>query len=143
MQGELDDGRLVDGVTGARNVFKRRGQEVNPRVASRDEPARSMTGRVCCAGRAGQEPQHGRQQRRPKRLCFVMDVSSSMAIYNATDRRLDRMAAATLMIMEALHGFGHKCAAAAQRSATLPAAVLLTMAAGMTTASSGTTARHP
>jgi hypothetical protein len=41
-------------------------------------------------------------------LRFVMDVSSSMARFNGSDRRLDRMCASTVMIMEAFQGLEHK-----------------------------------
>jgi hypothetical protein len=81
VQGELDDNRLVDGATGERAVFKRRGNE---------------------------DPLFGAPQKKPKRLRFVMDVSSSMARFNGADRRLDRMAATTVMVMESLQGFAHK-----------------------------------
>jgi len=79
-QGELDDARLVDGIVGETNIFKRRGDE---------------------------DPLFGRIQRLPKRLIFLVDVSSSMAKRNG-DRRLDRLCAATIMLMEALHGQEHK-----------------------------------
>ena len=69
--GELDDNRLVDGATGERNIFKRRGVPAAPMVGS--------------------------AQRLPKRLRFVMDVSSSMGRFNGSDRRLDRMAATTVL----------------------------------------------
>ena len=80
-QGELDDNRLIDGATGERNIFKKRGN---------------------------QDPLFGAIQRKPKRLLFIMDVSSSMARFNSADRRLDRMAASTVMIMESFVGFEHK-----------------------------------
>ena len=73
-QGELDDNKLVDGATGERNIYKKRGQH---------------------------EPLFGHNQRLPKQLRFVMDVSSSMGRFNGSDRRLDRMAACSIMIMEA------------------------------------------
>ena len=76
-QGELDDNRLVDGATGEKNIFKKRGNT---------------------------DPLFGGAQKKPKRLRFVMDVSSSMNRFNGSDRRLDRMAARTLMIMESFHG---------------------------------------
>ena len=79
--GELDDARLVDGVLGEKNVFKRRGHNPNPPPSQR--------------------------QHLPKRLIFVVDVSSSMANFNA-DERLDRLCATTLMVMEAFTGLGHK-----------------------------------
>ena len=78
IQGELDDNRLVDGATGEKAIFKRRGNA---------------------------DPLFGGIQKKPKRIRFVMDVSSSMNRFNGADRRLDRMAATTLMIMESFHGF--------------------------------------
>jgi hypothetical protein len=80
-QGELDDNKLVDGATGERNIFKKRGHH---------------------------EPLFGHNQRLPKQLRFVMDVSSSMGRFNGSDRRLDRMAACSIMIMEAFKGLEHK-----------------------------------
>ena len=80
-QGELDDNRLVDGATGERNIYKRRGNH---------------------------DPLFGAIQKKPKRLRFVVDVSGSMARFNGSDRRLDRMAATTVMIMESFIGFEHK-----------------------------------
>ena len=79
--GELDDTRLVDGATGERNIFKKRGNN---------------------------NPLFGNIQKNPKRLRFVMDVSSSMARFNGVDRRLDRLCACTVMIMEAFQGLEHK-----------------------------------
>lgn len=78
--GELDDTRLVDAIIGDSNVYKKRGK------------AEQMFGLV---------------QKRPKRLVFLMDVSSSMSNFNA-DHRLDRMCATTVMVMEAFQGLGHK-----------------------------------
>eukprot|EP01062_Namystynia_karyoxenos_P006370 TRINITY_DN1222_c0_g1_i1.p1 TRINITY_DN1222_c0_g1~~TRINITY_DN1222_c0_g1_i1.p1 ORF type:complete len:1879 (+),score=516.05 TRINITY_DN1222_c0_g1_i1:79-5637(+) len=74
--GELDDARIVDSAAGERNVWRRRGRA---------------------------DPLFGRQQRKPKRLRFVVDLSSSMARMNG-DGRLDRLAAAVVMIMEAFAG---------------------------------------
>jgi len=79
--GELDDNRLVDGATGEKTIYKLRGNH---------------------------DPIFGGIQRKPKRLRFVMDVSSSMSKFNGSDRRLDRMTATTVMIMESFHGFEHK-----------------------------------
>jgi len=79
--GELDDNRLVDGVTGEKLIYRRR-----------MEPDVPM----------------GQQQKKPKRLSFVMDVSASMARFNGEDGRLDRMAQAVVMLMESLQGFEHK-----------------------------------
>lgn len=79
--GELDDARLVDGLVGEKNVYKARGK---------------------------QKPLDGSPQQKPKRLRFVVDVSGSMARFNGTDRRLERLLQCTLMIMESLRGFEHK-----------------------------------
>jgi hypothetical protein len=54
VHGELDDNKLVDGATGEKNIYKRRGE--NPNVAG--------------------------VQKRPKRLRFVIDVSRSMGRMN-------------------------------------------------------------
>jgi len=80
-QGELDDAKIVDGVTGERNIYKTRGNA---------------------------DPLFGRLQLKPKRLRFVMDVSSSMARFDAEDGRLMRTLATTVLIIEAFHGFTHK-----------------------------------
>lgn len=79
--GELDDSRLVDGITGDKLIYRRR-----------MEPDKPM----------------GHQQKKPKRLSFVMDVSASMYRFNGEDGRLDRMVQAVTMIMESLDGFEHK-----------------------------------
>jgi hypothetical protein len=79
--GELDDNKLVDGVTGERNIYKKRGED---------------------------DPMFGKVQKLPKRMCFLMDVSSSMSRFNGSDRRLDRMCATTIMLMEALQGLEYK-----------------------------------
>jgi von Willebrand factor A domain-containing protein 8 len=79
--GEIDEAKLVDGAAGERAVFRRRGAA---------------------------DPLSGAPQRLPKRLRFVVDLSSSMARFNGFDRRLDRLAACVIMIMEAFAGFEHK-----------------------------------
>ncbi|RKP11361.1 hypothetical protein BJ684DRAFT_22079 [Piptocephalis cylindrospora] len=76
--GEVDDSRLVDGLAGEKNIYRRRG------VA--DDRTHLMTAA------------------RPKRLHIIMDVSASMFRFNAHDGRLDRSLEAALMMMEALQG---------------------------------------
>eukprot|EP00729_Bicosta_minor_P004263 gene4263-23013_t len=78
--GDLDDSRLVDGATGDRNVYKRRGKD---------------------------DRMFGKIQQKPKRISFVVDVSSSMSVMNS-DGRLDRMCATVVMIMEAFNNMQHK-----------------------------------
>ena len=81
LNGEIDNDRIVDLITGDRNVFTRLGKHDNAFSAV---------------------------QKLPKRVRFVMDCSSSMSRFNGSDRRLDRMAACACMIMEAFHQFEHK-----------------------------------
>ncbi|KAH8064284.1 ATPase [Aureococcus anophagefferens] len=79
--GELDELMLVDGITGATNIYKRR---------SPDDAARLLS------------------QQLPKRIKFVLDISGSMYTYNRLDGRLTRALQALIMLMEALDGFEHK-----------------------------------
>ncbi|GAA6044030.1 hypothetical protein JCM8097_004313 [Rhodosporidiobolus ruineniae] len=71
--GELDESRLSEGLTGESTVYKRRGNE---------------------------KPDFGKPQLKPKRIRFVFDVSASM-YRNQFDGRLARSLEAALMIMEA------------------------------------------
>ena len=77
--GDLDEQRLIDGLTGERAIYKRR-KEADP------DHLLSL---------------------KPKRLSFVFDVSMSMARY-ASDGRLERSLEAAVMVMEALKGFERK-----------------------------------
>jgi hypothetical protein len=77
----LDDNRLIDGLTGERSIYKKRGD---------------------------QEPELGTPQEKPKRLKLVVDVSGSMYRFNGHDQRLERMMESSLMVMEALNGFGDR-----------------------------------
>lgn len=76
--GELDDNKLIEGLTGERNIYRKRGE---------------------------QEPEPGQPQERPKRLKLVVDVSGSMYRFNGYDGRLDRELEAVVMVMEAFEGF--------------------------------------
>lgn len=80
MVGEIDESKLVDSMAGEKSVFKRRGENDDPGVV----------------------------QTKPKAISFVMDASSSMGHFNGSDRRLDRLVAATVLIMEAFAGFESK-----------------------------------
>ena len=85
--GELDDSRIVDALSGERDVFKRRG---NP-DDSTTLHAESVT------------------------IKLVVDISASMYRFNSFDNRLQRLLEATLMMMETfrddrrfkLHIIGH------------------------------------
>uniref|UniRef100_A0A182JSU2 von Willebrand factor A domain-containing protein 8 n=1 Tax=Anopheles christyi TaxID=43041 RepID=A0A182JSU2_9DIPT len=79
--GELDDTKLVEGLTGERAIYKQR---------------------------AEQDPEPGTPQEKPKRLKLVVDVSGSMYRFNGYDGRLDRELEATVMVMEAFDGFEGK-----------------------------------
>jgi len=80
-QGELDDTRLIEGITGEKTIYKRRGE---------------------------QDPEPGSVQEKPKRLRLLVDVSGSMYRFNGHDQRLERMMESTLMVMEALEGYEDK-----------------------------------
>jgi hypothetical protein len=78
--GELDETKLVEGVTGETALYKKRAEEDN---------------------------NFGNQEL-PKRLKFVFDVSGSMFRFNQYDKRLTKSLETALMIMEALKGLEHK-----------------------------------
>ena len=79
--GELDEARLVDGMAGERQVYKRRAET---------------------------PPQHGAPQTKPKVLRFVLDLSGSMYYFNGHDRRLERCLQTAVMLLEAFAGHEHK-----------------------------------
>ena len=72
--GDLDDSKLVEGLTGERTIYKRRGTH---------------------------EPSPGGEQQHPKRVHFVADISGSMYRFNGHDQRLERMLQSVCMVMEA------------------------------------------
>ncbi|KAL5256307.1 hypothetical protein ACHWQZ_G011506 [Mnemiopsis leidyi] len=74
--GELDDAKLVEGLTGERNVYKRRGLP--------EEKGLNMT--------------------KPKHLTLLVDVSGSMYRFNGLDQRLQRELELMAMVMEGLQG---------------------------------------
>jgi hypothetical protein len=76
--GELDDGKLVDGVTGERLIYKKRGLRT---------------------------PKLGMQQVKPKRLMFVCDVSGSMSpppppprTHSHTEHKLSHLVRASVSV---------------------------------------------
>ncbi|CAH7688707.1 AAA domain-containing protein [Phakopsora pachyrhizi] len=71
--GELDELRLVEGLTGDSAIYKRRSYE---------------------------RPEPGKPQVKPKRIRFLFDISASMYRFQA-DGRLDRSCQTAVMIMEA------------------------------------------
>jgi von Willebrand factor A domain-containing protein 8 len=74
--GEIDDTKLIDGVTGDKYIYKRRG-------STGDAPLQKK-----------------------KRIRFVLDCSGSMYRFNGYDQRLVRCLEAALLIMESFDGFG-------------------------------------
>ena len=78
--GELDDSRLVDALSGERDVFKRRGHS--------DEAKRDSSS----------------VHSHPISIKLVVDISASMYRFNGHDSRLERLLEASLMIMEGLRG---------------------------------------
>uniref|UniRef100_A0A3Q2ZT42 von Willebrand factor A domain containing 8 n=1 Tax=Kryptolebias marmoratus TaxID=37003 RepID=A0A3Q2ZT42_KRYMA len=79
--GELDDAKIIDGLTGEKAIYKRRGEL---------------------------DPELGSPQQKPKRLRVLADVSGSMYRFNGVDRRLERSMEAVCMVMEALESYEHK-----------------------------------
>eukprot|EP00434_Breviolum_minutum_P034880 symbB.v1.2.030877.t1/scaffold3524.1/size54796/2 len=79
VQGELDEMRIVDGIAGARNIYRRRGDA----------------------------EEAGGDQLLPKRIKFVMDCSS-MYTFNRIDQRLQRLMEASIFIFESFAGLDHK-----------------------------------
>ncbi|XP_066993811.2 von Willebrand factor A domain-containing protein 8 [Anabrus simplex] len=75
--GELDDTKLIEGLTGEKTIYRRRAEK---------------------------EPELGSPQTKPKRLKLVVDVSGSMYRFNSYDGRLDRELEAVVMVMEAFQG---------------------------------------
>lgn len=79
--GDLDDAKLIEGLTGEKSIYKRRGEK---------------------------EPELGTPQEKPKRIRLVVDVSGSMYRFNGYDGRLEREMEATLMMMEAFQNYEEK-----------------------------------
>uniref|UniRef100_F6QXZ7 von Willebrand factor A domain-containing protein 8 n=1 Tax=Ciona intestinalis TaxID=7719 RepID=F6QXZ7_CIOIN len=79
--GELDDMKLIEGLTGEKNIYKRR---------------------------AEQEPEPGTPQQKPKKIRVVMDVSGSMYRFNGLDNRLERSVEAACLVMESFEGYKDK-----------------------------------
>ena len=82
MQGDLDDAKLVEAVTGEKNVYRRRGDDPNADNSFNME--------------------------KPKRLKLLVDVSGSMYRFNGVDKRLERQLESVLMVMEAFNGYENK-----------------------------------
>ncbi|KAJ3366076.1 hypothetical protein HDU91_002000 [Kappamyces sp. JEL0680] len=78
--GELDESKLFEGITGEHAIFKKRGHE---------------------------DTQAGFHEL-PKRLKFVFDVSGSMYRFNGYDQRLTKSLETCLMVMQALQNLEHK-----------------------------------
>uniref|UniRef100_A0A3Q2TY78 von Willebrand factor A domain-containing protein 8 n=1 Tax=Fundulus heteroclitus TaxID=8078 RepID=A0A3Q2TY78_FUNHE len=79
--GELDDSKIIDGLTGEKTIYKRRGEL---------------------------DPELGSPQQKPKRLRVLADLSGSMYRFNGVDGRLERSMEAVCMVMEALESYEHK-----------------------------------
>ncbi|TNN79078.1 von Willebrand factor A domain-containing protein 8 [Liparis tanakae] len=79
--GELDDAKIIDGLTGEKAIYKRR---------------------------AELDPEPGSPQQKPKRLRVLVDVSGSMYRFNGVDGRLERSMEAVCMVMEALESYEHR-----------------------------------
>ncbi|KAL1924595.1 uncharacterized protein VTP21DRAFT_4249 [Calcarisporiella thermophila] len=81
--GDVDDTKLIEGLTGETSIYRRRGED---------------------------DPELGAFQEKPKRMYFCFDLSASMFRFTTHDRRLERSLQVALMLMEAFRGFEHKFA---------------------------------
>lgn len=78
--GELDEGRIVDGIVGSQTIYRRRAE------------AQSAQG----------------QQELPKRIKFVMDCSGSMYTFDRIDQRLRRLTELAIFLVESFAGLEQK-----------------------------------
>lgn len=74
--GELDENKIIDALSGEKDIFKRRGTPEDSTIS----------------------PLHSE----PIAIKFVVDISASMYRFNSFDQRLERLLEATCLIMEAL-----------------------------------------
>ncbi|ELU02005.1 hypothetical protein CAPTEDRAFT_192877 [Capitella teleta] len=79
--GDFDEAKLIEGLTGERAIYKRRGEK---------------------------EPEMGSPQQKPKLVRLLCDVSGSMYRFNGHDSRLEREMEAMLMVMEGLESYEQK-----------------------------------
>uniref|UniRef100_A0A915KL88 VWFA domain-containing protein n=1 Tax=Romanomermis culicivorax TaxID=13658 RepID=A0A915KL88_ROMCU len=79
--GDLDEGKIIDGITGEKNIYRRR---------------------------ADKKPEPGTPQYKPKRIRLCPDLSGSMYRFNGYDHRLEKSLEATLMLMKSFEGFEDK-----------------------------------
>lgn len=77
--GEIDDNKIVEGIVGEKNIYKKR--------ATEDEKHKS------------------KHLPKKKKIHFVMDVSASMYRFNGQDERLDKLLEIAVIIMESFKGF--------------------------------------
>uniref|UniRef100_A0A5S6QD72 von Willebrand factor A domain-containing protein 8 n=1 Tax=Trichuris muris TaxID=70415 RepID=A0A5S6QD72_TRIMR len=79
--GDFDEGKVVEGIIGEHNVYRRR---------------------------LNLQAEVGSKQAKPKRLRLLVDVSASMYRFNGYDMRLKRSMESCLMLMEAFTSFGDR-----------------------------------
>uniref|UniRef100_A0A914VM02 Uncharacterized protein n=1 Tax=Plectus sambesii TaxID=2011161 RepID=A0A914VM02_9BILA len=81
MSGDLDDSKLIEGLTGEKAIFRRRMKK---------------------------EPEPGTPMQKPKHMCICADVSRSMYCVNSNDGRLQKTLEVCLMVMRSLDTHAHK-----------------------------------
>lgn len=79
--GDLDEAKLIEGLTGEKAIYKRRGEK---------------------------EPEMGSPQQKPKLVRLLCDVSGSMYRFNGYDGRMERELEAMLMVMESFEKYEEK-----------------------------------
>jgi len=83
--GEIDDNKLVDGILGEKNIYKKRSQPDSLENKRFNKESSNIT-----------------SNNKKKRFHFVIDVSASMYRFNGMDHRLERMIEVVLLIMESI-----------------------------------------
>ena len=82
--GEIDDNKLVDGILGEKNIYKKRSPPDSP------DSKRFNKNKVSSNNKT------------KKRFHFIIDVSASMYRFNGMDHRLERMIEVVLLIIESM-----------------------------------------
>ena len=80
-QGELDDMRLIEGITGEKSIYKKRGEQVGHNK-SRNYSTALCDGHFLSNVMWLQDPEPGTPQEKPKKLRLLVDVSGSMYRFN-------------------------------------------------------------
>ena len=82
-QGEIDENKLVDGILGEKNIYKKRSPPDSPDSINNQD-------------------KFSKKNNKRKRFNFIVDVSASMYRFQGMDQRLERMIEVVLLILESM-----------------------------------------